>query len=114
VLTEAEALRVEGPQKTAAARRSHRLSDYHRLPGLTRYPYRRALQLGPRAISSTRPLDVLMRAAGFAHVEVTDLTNEFLDIARDWVAEFGRHEQALRDILGDEFEERQADRRGDD
>jgi hypothetical protein len=53
-------------------------------PGLTKSAHRRAAHLGPRAIVSTRSLDVSMNAAGFVDVEVTDMTQEFLDTARAW------------------------------
>jgi hypothetical protein len=80
-------------------------------PGLTKAAHRRAVRLGPRAIASTRPLDALMTAAGFIDVEITDVTEEFLATARGWYTESGRHERQLRNILGDELDERQSHRR---
>jgi hypothetical protein len=77
-------------------------------PGLTKSAHRRAVRLGPRAVASTRPLDVLMNSAGFVDIEVTDVTQEFLDTARGWNREFARHERELRDVLGDELDELQA------
>jgi hypothetical protein len=75
---------------------------------LTESAHRRAVHLGPRAIASTRPLDALMSSAGFVDVEVTDVTQDFLDTARGWNREFGRHERELRDTLGDELDEIQS------
>ena len=79
-------------------------------PGLSKPAHRLAVRLGPRAITSTRPLDVLMSAAGFADVELTDVTGEFLEVARAWQAEFVQHERELREFMGDEWEERLHDR----
>lgn len=79
-------------------------------PGLSKSDHRIAVRLGPRAIASTRPLDVLMTAAGFTDVEVSDVTESFLDVARAWQSEFLRHERELREIMGDEWEERLSDR----
>jgi hypothetical protein len=77
-------------------------------PGLTKSAHRRAVRLGPRAIASTRPLDALMSSAGFVDVDVTDVTQDFLDTARGWNREFRRHERELRGILGHELDEIQS------
>jgi hypothetical protein len=79
-------------------------------PGLSRSDHRNAVRLGPRAIASTRPLDDLMTAAGFTEVEITDLTASFLEVALAWQSEFVRHERELREVMGDEWEERLCDR----
>jgi hypothetical protein len=79
-------------------------------PGLSKSQRRIAVRLGPRAITSTRPLDVLMEAAGFGDVSVTDVTEEFLETARAWQSESFSHEEELRVTLGDEFDERAVDR----
>jgi cyclopropane fatty-acyl-phospholipid synthase-like methyltransferase len=79
-------------------------------PGLSKTAHRIAVRLGPRAIASTRPLDALMTAAGFRDVEVTDVTESFLRVARAWQSEFLRHERELREVMGDEWEERYSDR----
>ncbi|MGH2787824.1 MAG: hypothetical protein ACRDJV_07920 [Actinomycetota bacterium] len=79
-------------------------------PGLSKSAHRAAVRLGPRAIASTRPLDVLMSAAGFTDVDVTDLTASFLEVARAWQSEFLRHERELKEVMGDEWEERLRDR----
>jgi hypothetical protein len=79
-------------------------------PGLSKSAHRIAVRLGPRAIASTRPIDVLMNAAGFIDVEVVDLTESFLDVARAWQREFINHEPELRAIMGHEWDERVRDR----
>lgn len=79
-------------------------------PGLSKSDHRKAVRLGPRAIASTRPLDVLTTAAGFSYVEVTDVTKSFLEVARAWQSEFVRHERELKEVMGDEWEERLRDR----
>jgi len=81
-------------------------------PGLSKSDHRIAVRRGPRAVRTTRPVGVLMEAAGFVDVEVTDFTDDFLRVAKAWEREFAIHEQALRPILGDEWDERQTDRRG--
>lgn len=80
-------------------------------PGLSKRDHRIAVRRGPRAVTSTRPIDVLMDAAGFRDVEVADVTRDFLAVARAWEREFDAHEDHLRGVLGGEWEERQADRR---
>lgn len=52
-----------------------------------------------------------MLAARFEEVQVTDVTNEFLDTARRWAAGFDEHDDELRDLVGPEWDERQRDRR---
>jgi hypothetical protein len=78
--------------------------------GLSKGDHRIAVRLGPRAIASTRPLDVLMNAAGFIDVVEIDVTRSFLEVARVWQSEFLRHERELREVIGDEWEERVSDR----
>lgn len=61
--------------------------------------------------SDGEPWD-LLRRAGFAHIGVTDVTDEFLATARGWFAHASTLERDLRLDAGDQaFEERQADRR---
>ncbi|HVL65178.1 MAG TPA: hypothetical protein VM573_08435 [Actinomycetota bacterium] len=81
-------------------------------PGLSKKEHRRAVRLGPRAAAVSRPLDELMEAARFREVETVDVTHAFGDVARAWDREFNDHEASLREVLGDELEERRADRRG--
>lgn len=51
-----------------------------------------------------------MKAARFSDVEVIDVTGDFLEVARAWQREFFHHERALRQVMGNEWEERVADR----
>ena len=80
-------------------------------PRLTAPTHRRAVRLGPRAVSTTRPIDVLMKGAGFVEVGVTNLTKEFGDTTLAWLQEYSRYEAELREIIGGEFDERMGDRR---
>jgi hypothetical protein len=51
-----------------------------------------------------------MTAAGFTDVEITDVTESFIRIARAWQSEFLHHERELREVIGDEWGERLSDR----
>jgi hypothetical protein len=51
-----------------------------------------------------------MSAAGFTDVEEIDVTESFLEVARAWQSEFLAHERELREVIGDEWEERVSDR----
>jgi hypothetical protein len=51
-----------------------------------------------------------MTAAGFTDVGLTDVTESFLEVARAWQSEFLRHEGELREVIGDEWDERLSDR----
>lgn len=54
-----------------------------------------------------------MERAGLEHVAVSDLTEEFLAVARAWQSEFFGHGDELRQLLGEqEWEQRQSDRQG--
>ena len=79
-------------------------------PGLSRSEHRRAARSGPRATSSTRPIDALMEAARFESVEITDVTSSFLETARAWRDEFAEHESELREVIGLTWDERQKNR----
>jgi len=79
-------------------------------PGLSRPEHRRAARFGPRATTSTRPIEELMEAARFDAVEITDVTTSFLGTARAWHTEFAEHESELRDVIGPSWDERQRNR----
>jgi hypothetical protein len=54
----------------------------------------------------------LLRAAGFVDIGETDLTADFLQVARAWIRESDAHRDGLVELLGAaDFEERQAERR---
>ena len=67
--------------------------------------------MGPRAVTSTRPLEELMRAARFEDVEVTDVTREFKATAQAWWDAFSERESEIRPLLGAEYDDRQKGRR---
>ena len=79
-------------------------------PNLTASEYRRALRSGPTFVSSRRrDHGELIANAGFAHIEETDLTAEFLLTSRAWQTE--RSEQASEMIAAEgeaAFNERQS------
>ena len=75
-------------------------------PGLSAKEHRRAVRWGPRAIASSRPFDELVAAAGFVDIEVLDVTEDFHSTANAWVAQWSRHEDELRPILGELLDER--------
>lgn len=80
--------------------------------GLSKGDHRRAVRLGPRAVSADRTHTALLEAAGFIEVEETDVTPDFLRTARRWHRFSRRLEAPLRASLGDQlFDERQNDRK---
>ena len=80
-------------------------------PDLSKKDHRRAARLGPRSVSSTRPIGDLVGAAGFEEVEVTDVTKDFVETLRAWFKAFNTNEAELRSLLGERFDERQRGRR---
>ena len=72
-------------------------------PGLSKKEHRRAARIGPRSVASTRPVDELMVSAGFEDVKVDDVTSDFLATARAWLDGYTRHEERLRDLIGEEM-----------
>jgi hypothetical protein len=54
----------------------------------------------------------MLRDAGFVDIEEHDWTNDFVRVARAWIAQWDEHRVELTDALGDvEFEDRQTERR---
>jgi len=72
-------------------------------PGLSKAAYRRAIKVGPRAVS-TRRRDhrELLATAGYVSIEIIDLTGQY----RRTILDFLEHHKRLAD------EDRQADLRG--
>ena len=85
----------------------------HMTPGLSEAHRRRAAQLGPPAVASaSREQSELLRSAGLEAISESDLTDEFLRIARGWGKARLRHADGLRESEGaDQFEEKLADNR---
>jgi cyclopropane fatty-acyl-phospholipid synthase-like methyltransferase len=73
-------------------------------PGLDEDEHRRAVRIGPRAVSARREADALMTQAGFTNVETEDVTQEFETTARLWHREYKTHEEELRRALGAEYD----------
>lgn len=70
-------------------------------PGLDEFGYQRALCSGPAAVSmGRRDVREILRSAGFAHTEETDLTREFLITAKAWLAGRARHTDEISDAMG--------------
>lgn len=82
-------------------------------PGLSEAAYRRARQLGPSGVASRRRAQPeLLRSAGFVRVSETNLTAEFLRIARAWLEARERHAAELRQSEGEsQVEQKQAEDR---
>jgi hypothetical protein len=68
---------------------------------LSRRDHRRAVRLGPRAVSSNRGQFELVAAAGFVQVEEVDFTEQFLETGRRWLRFSRELEPAIRASLGD-------------
>jgi len=79
--------------------------------GLTKSDHRRAARMGPRAVTTTRPIEALTRAAGFVDVEVTDVTPAFITTVQASFSAFAERDGELRPLLGNEYDERQKGRR---
>jgi hypothetical protein len=73
--------------------------------GLDKKEHRRAVRIGPRAISSTKEAGELLTSAGFTDVRARDVTEEFERTARAWHDEYARNENALRQVLGAELDD---------
>jgi hypothetical protein len=81
-------------------------------PGLSKRDHRRAVRFGPRAVRSSSEQAELLGAAGFDHVLVIDVTQDFLETIRRWLLHASELELGLRSALGDTlFDEQQADRK---
>lgn len=78
-------------------------------PGLSDAEYRRASRSGAGAITSWRRSQAdLLRSAGFSDVSETDVTAEYLRVARSWGEGRERHAAELRQAEGEaQFAERQ-------
>jgi cyclopropane fatty-acyl-phospholipid synthase-like methyltransferase len=79
--------------------------------GLSKSEHRRAVRMGPRAVSSTRPMDELTEAAGFEDIEIIDVTEDFIETARAWFKAFDARKRELRPLLRTEYDDRQKGRR---
>jgi hypothetical protein len=56
-------------------------------------------------------MGILMESAGFREIEVTDVTEEFIETAQSWFDAFASRESELRPLLRDQFDDRQKGRR---
>ena len=66
---------------------------------------------GPPHVDADLTYPDLMRAAGFEHVEATDLTTEYLETLKAWRDEWVTESVELKLIVGeDDYHERQANR----
>jgi len=78
---------------------------------LSRSQHRRAARMGPRAVSSTRPIGALMETAGFEAIEVRDVTEDFTATAQAWFDAFAVRSRELKPVLRNEFDDRQKGRK---
>lgn len=83
--------------------------------GLSESAYRRALRLGPRGVASgKREQQELLRSAGFIDISETDVTAEFLRVARSRLEARERHAAGLRQSEGhSQFEQKQSEERAE-
>lgn len=81
--------------------------------GLSKRDHRRAVRVGPRAVTSSRAQSELVAAAGYIDVAETDFTDEFLDTARGWLRFSREFEGGLRAALGDDAFDEQLTSRTD-
>ncbi len=80
-------------------------------PGLSKRAYRAASKAGPRSVTAIAPVAELMDRAGFAEIDVVDVTEAFVATAHAWFREFERFEHEVKQELGAaEWQERQRDR----
>jgi len=55
----------------------------------------------------------LLRSAGFSNIDIVDVTGEYAETLRAWLAAWGAREQQMRDVFGDtDFDRRVANRLG--
>ncbi len=71
-------------------------------PGLSAPRRRRAISIGPPAVTVRTTYRGLLRSAGFIEIDAVDLTAEYLATQRRWLAATHRHEEGLRSALGDD------------
>jgi hypothetical protein len=79
----------------------------HVAPGLTPAQRRKALSAGPPAVSGPDVGDLLARA-DFSDIRAEDVTAEFLDTARSWLAARLRHRDALSELNAAAYADRVA------
>jgi hypothetical protein len=60
------------------------------------------MSIGPPAVTVRTAYPGLLRSARFVEVDAVDLTAEYLATQRRWLAATLRHEDGLRDALGDD------------
>jgi hypothetical protein len=63
---------------------------------------RRAISIGPPAVTVRTSYRGLLRSVGFGEIVAVDLTDEYLATQRRWLAATRRHEDGLRVVLGDD------------
>ncbi len=71
-------------------------------PGLSASKRRRAISIGPPAVTVRTTYSGILRSAGFIEIDAVDLTAEYLATQRRWLAATHRHEAGLRSALGDD------------
>jgi cyclopropane fatty-acyl-phospholipid synthase-like methyltransferase len=74
-------------------------------PGLPARMHRQAAAAGPSS-ATTPDLMELVERAGFADVRLVDVTGDYLDTARAWLAARERHRDELRPLDPADYDER--------
>lgn len=84
----------------------------HPVAGLTPAQRRRAARSGAPAVSTARPYEDLLAAAGFTQVQRADCTAEFAATAQAWLSEWDASFAELATLYGEQaVAERQRKRR---
>jgi hypothetical protein len=71
-------------------------------PGLSASKRRRAISIGPPAVTVRTTYPGLLRSAGLIEIDSLDLTAEYLGTQRRWLGATLRHEAGMRSALGDD------------
>jgi len=70
-------------------------------PGLSEDAYQRALAAGPPELRHRHNHQTMLASAGFADISETDVTDEFLEIARRWFDARKRRASELKAAIGE-------------
>lgn len=78
-------------------------------PGLTREDHARAVRTGPFRVAAAHDMPTLLTRAGFGDVRETDVTDEYLSTAMNWLRVRGEHREELERIDPDRLAQQQRD-----
>lgn len=78
----------------------------HPRPGLGPSDRRRVHRIGPPAVATRTGHDRLLVSAGFVAIEHHDVTDEYLRTLRGSLDGWVRREAEVREVVGDEYDDR--------